>query len=135
MKKEKNIKLANCIPTCVAKLYDITKAINEAKTMLVGMLNFSENSIVPEIKLLEAKIKEMESQREQLLQESYPYFDALKAQNQRAWLAAMMRFQRGMKWDDIGECLWLDNDAPGKIAGMTVYVAFAKLKMNKNKDP
>lgn len=103
--------------------------------MLVGMQNFSENSIVTEIKLLEAKIKEMESQREQLLQESYPYFDALKAQNQRAWLAALMRFQRCMKWADIGECLVPDYDDSEKIVTMTVYRAFERLKRDKNKAP
>ena len=126
--KKGNKKTRDSIPECFTELYDITRALNEANSMMEAMKKVSDISVNSQIQFLESQITDLEARYKLHSAEAEVFLKPLHNKDNMAYLAIKFHFFFGRKWEETAELLGVDSEDPANIVKHRVYRAIEKLK-------
>lgn len=112
------------VPECLAHAADLNKALSDAEKLRDSLLAMpAELRLDTEVVFLDGQIADLKQKLSDLDKETEKIYQLLQERDNRAYLATVLHFKVGLKWETVAEFIGGNREA----VKMTSYCALDKL--------
>ena len=112
------------VPECLARYADVNKALSDAENLRDSLLSMPpELRLDSEVAFLDGQITDLKRELADLDSETEKIYQLLQERDNRAYLATVLHFKVGLKWETVAEFIGGNREA----VKMTSYCALDKL--------
>lgn len=92
------------VPECLARYADVNKALSDAENLRDSLLSMpAELRLDTEVTFLDGQITELKRELADLDKETAKIYKLLQERDNRAYLATVLHFKVGLKWETVAE--------------------------------
>ena len=112
------------VPECLARYADVNKALSDAENLRDSLLSMpAELRLDTEVTFLDSQITDLKRELADLDKETEKIYQLLQERDNRAYLATVLHFKVGLKWETVAEYIGGSFDS----VRMTAYRFLDKL--------